>query len=96
MLADPAWYDKISGKIDESIVGFNPEMPNGPASKSSRATRRPCPYRNPTRNWKRSSGKLIAYIGDDPDREGLKETPKRVLKAMREQFRGYDQDLTNI
>ena len=25
--------------------------------------------------------KLIRYMGDDPDREGLQETPKRVLKS---------------
>lgn len=35
---------------------------------------------------------LIAYIGDDPDREGLKDTPKRVLKAYREFFSGYHED----
>ena len=33
---------------------------------------------------------LIRWIGDDPDREGLKETPKRVAKAYREMFGGYD------
>ncbi|MGP9820500.1 GTP cyclohydrolase I FolE [Salinarimonas sp. NSM] len=35
---------------------------------------------------------LIAYAGDDPDREGLKETPKRVAKAYRELFGGYEED----
>lgn len=33
---------------------------------------------------------LIEYIGDDPDREGLKDTPDRVLRMFREMFRGYD------
>lgn len=36
--------------------------------------------------------KLLAYIGDDPDREGLKDTPRRVLGALREHFRGYDEN----
>ncbi len=32
---------------------------------------------------------LIAYAGDDPDREGLIETPKRVIDAYAELYRGY-------
>ncbi len=33
---------------------------------------------------------LIAWAGDDPDREGLLDTPKRVVKAYRELFNGYE------
>lgn len=36
--------------------------------------------------------KLLAYMGDDPEREGLLETPRRVLGAMDEHFRGYRED----
>jgi GTP cyclohydrolase I len=35
---------------------------------------------------------LIEWAGDDPAREGLLETPKRVVKAYRELFGGYDAD----
>lgn len=35
---------------------------------------------------------LLAYAGDDPDREGLKETPARVVKSYAEFFSGYDVD----
>ncbi|MEO0478975.1 MAG: GTP cyclohydrolase I FolE [Planctomycetota bacterium] len=35
---------------------------------------------------------LLAWAGDDPSREGLLETPSRVVKAYEEFFRGYDQD----
>ena len=35
---------------------------------------------------------LIEWAGDDPDREGLLETPKRVAKAYRELFAGYGDD----
>ncbi|RKQ69185.1 GTP cyclohydrolase I [Litorimonas taeanensis] len=35
---------------------------------------------------------LIAWAGDNPDREGLIDTPKRVVKAYKEWFRGYDMD----
>ena len=39
---------------------------------------------------------LIAWAGDDPDREGLLETPKRVVKAYGELFKGYDECPTDI
>jgi GTP cyclohydrolase I len=32
---------------------------------------------------------LLAWAGDNPDREGLHDTPKRVVKAFREYFSGY-------
>ena len=35
---------------------------------------------------------LIAWAGDDPAREGLRDTPKRVVNAYTEFFRGYDED----
>lgn len=34
---------------------------------------------------------LLRWTGDDPGREGLKETPERVVKAYREMFGGYDE-----
>jgi GTP cyclohydrolase I len=33
---------------------------------------------------------LIAWAGDDPEREGLKDTPQRVVDAFREWYAGYD------
>jgi GTP cyclohydrolase I len=35
---------------------------------------------------------LIRWAGDDPDREGLKGTPGRVVRAYKEWFSGYDED----
>lgn len=35
---------------------------------------------------------LIEWAGDDPDREGLLDTPRRVAKAYRELFAGYEAD----
>ena len=35
---------------------------------------------------------LIAWAGDDPAREGLRDTPGRVARAYREYFRGYEDD----
>ena len=39
---------------------------------------------------------LIAWAGDNPEREGLIETPKRVLKAYKEWFAGYNQNPKEI
>ena len=36
--------------------------------------------------------KILEWMGEDPNREGLLETPKRVVKAFKEYFRGYAQD----
>ena len=35
---------------------------------------------------------LIRWAGDDPDREGLLDTPKRVARAWKEYARGYEED----
>ena len=35
---------------------------------------------------------IIRWIGEDPTREGLKSTPRRVIKAFKEYFQGYTQD----
>ena len=36
--------------------------------------------------------KILEWMGEDPSREGLLETPKRVVKAFKEYFKGYSQD----
>src|SRR6187402_1246603 len=35
---------------------------------------------------------LLAAVGDDPDREGLRDTPARVARAYGELLRGYEED----
>jgi len=39
---------------------------------------------------------LLRWAGDDPDREGLKETPRRVVKAYEEFFQGYKEDAAEV
>ena len=36
--------------------------------------------------------KILKWIGEDPSREGLIETPRRVMKAFKEYFKGYNED----
>ena len=39
---------------------------------------------------------ILTWMGEDPNREGLLETPKRVVKAFKEYFRGYKEDPNQI
>lgn len=39
---------------------------------------------------------LLLWTGDNPDRDGLRDTPKRVTKAFEEYFRGYSEDPEQI
>ena len=38
---------------------------------------------------------IIMWIGEDPNREGLKSTPQRVVKAFKEYFHGYSENPEN-
>ena len=40
--------------------------------------------------------KIIKWLGEDPTREGLKSTPKRLIKAYKEYFKGYSEDPAKI
>lgn len=39
---------------------------------------------------------LLLWAGDDPDREGLVDTPKRVVKAFEELYKGYREDPADV
>ena len=39
---------------------------------------------------------ILTWMGEDPSREGLLETPKRVIKAYKEYFNGYSEDPNKI
>ena len=64
---------------------------------------RPQPQRNisplarPTREEAEAAVRvLLRWTGDDPSREGLRDTPKRVVKAYEELFSGYQEDATSV
>jgi GTP cyclohydrolase I len=60
----------------------------------------PCPNLKPNRPLEKPTRAeaeeavrtLLRWAGDDPGREGLLETPARVVKAYEELFSGYKQD----
>ena len=39
---------------------------------------------------------ILTWIGEDPYREGLVETPKRIVKAFKEYFQGYNEDAKKV
>ena len=39
---------------------------------------------------------LLAWIGEDPNREGLKDTPKRMVRTYEEFFRGYKESADDV
>ncbi len=39
---------------------------------------------------------LLEYIGEDPSREGLRETPDRVIRSFAEIYGGYNRDPTSV
>jgi GTP cyclohydrolase IA len=55
------------------------------------------PSRYPTQEEAEAAVRtLLAFAGDDPGREGLLDTPRRVTKAYKEYFAGYDQDPADV
>ena len=59
------------------------------ASKSSII---PAPDRPSREQAEQAVGTLLRWAGDDPDREGLRDTPQRVVLAYEDWFRGYAED----
>lgn len=63
------------------------------AIKSLNLASLPSAPRRPTREEAEEAVRtLIAWTGDDPTREGLRDTPARVARAYEELFAGYGQD----
>src|SRR5450631_3096758 len=64
---------------------------------ASMATRRPAKIARPSRAAAEEAVRtLILWAGDDPEREGLRDTPGRVVRAYEEFFAGYGQDPREI
>jgi GTP cyclohydrolase I len=70
--------------------------PKSPVSEQFRAAPQPAVPR-PSREEAEAAVKvLLAYIGVDPGRQGLLDTPKRVVGAFEELFRGYRECPTEV
>jgi GTP cyclohydrolase IA len=61
------------------------------------ASHGPASAERPTREEAEAAVRvLLRWAGDDPDREGLRETPRRVVKAYEEFFQGYSEDESDV
>ncbi len=66
------------------------DVSSKPTQKTSASENQPRQLTRPSREEAEAAVRtLLAWIGDDPDREGLQDTPKRVAKAYGELFKGY-------
>jgi GTP cyclohydrolase I len=63
--------------------------PKQPMTDHVRAAPQPVTPRPSQAEAEQAVRTLIAFAGDNPDREGLRETPKRVIGAFEEIYRGY-------
>jgi GTP cyclohydrolase IA len=63
---------------------------NFPRADAKTEVAKVAPVERPTREEAEAAARtLIAWIGDNPNREGLRETPKRLVKAFEQVFSGY-------
>jgi GTP cyclohydrolase IA len=70
--------------------------PSQPQADHARAAAAPLEAR-PTREQAEEAVRvLIAFTGDNPAREGVLETPKRVVEAYEEMFRGYTESAADV
>jgi GTP cyclohydrolase I len=67
---------KLSRRVARRAAGRSPARPNRPSRSEAEDAVRT----------------LIRWAGDDPDREGLRATPGRAVRAYEEWFAGYDED----
>jgi GTP cyclohydrolase IA len=65
--------------------------------KAAAPLKRPSPPRRPSQAEAEEAVRtLIAWAGDDPSREGLLDTPRRVTEAFEEYFSGYGLDPAEV
>jgi GTP cyclohydrolase I len=70
---------------------------NDIASRKGLSLKAAAPHKRPTRDAAEEAVRtLIAWAGDDPAREGLKDTPRRVTDAFEEYFSGYGLDPADV
>jgi len=81
-----AYEMKIGGTMDAVVKTLS-------LKRTQQSVEKIAPVVRPSREEAEAAVRtLIAWAGDDPTREGLVETPKRVVKAYDEFFQGYQMD----
>jgi GTP cyclohydrolase IA len=84
--------------VDKASTKISPSTKVPPSTKISARLgeegARGMPASRPSREVAEAAVRtLIEWAGDNPEREGLLDTPRRVVKAWSEMFAGYEQDV---
>ncbi len=79
-----------------TITDNSPKSRPDSLKKSTNGCKNPEAQRPTREEAEEAVRTLIAWAGDDPAREGLIDTPKRVVKAYEEFFKGYKEDALEI
>ena len=79
-----------------TITDNSPKSRPDSLKKSTNGCKNPEAQRPTREEAEEAVRTLIVWAGDDPAREGLIDTPKRVVKAYEEFFKGYKEDALEI
>ena len=79
-----------------TITDNSPKSRPDSLKKSTNGCKNPEAQRPTREEAEEAVRTLIVWAGDDPAREGLIDTPKRVVKAYEEIFKGYKEDALEI
>jgi GTP cyclohydrolase I len=79
----------FGGLIGEMMDAAIKQWSRGSVAEHVHSAPKPVEHRPSREEAEAAVRALIAYIGDDPTREGLEATPKRVIKSLEELYRGY-------
>jgi len=86
----------MDASVKPGIVKPFPKGANPPSSDHVHKAPQPVAERPSREQAEAAVRTLIAYIGDNPAREGLLDTPKRVEKSLRFLTGGYQADVDEV
>jgi GTP cyclohydrolase I len=95
--AGPAPGDEAGNNEQSGTRGFAMTRPTGASIAPIAVAAAPARASRPTREEAEAAVRtLLRWVGEDPEREGLLDTPKRVARAYEEFFSGYAVDPTDF
>ena len=88
----------MAGSLDIAMLHdpIKTSIPDAPPTDDAPSKRNGRPRRPTREEAEQAVRTLIAWAGDDPEREGVLDTPRRVVRAYEEFFRGYGEDAVEL
>jgi GTP cyclohydrolase I len=90
--SSPSPTHRLGDSLEVPKLASEAVRENGQASSNGNGQGHPMVQRPSREQAEAAVRTLLAWAGDDPAREGLLETPKRVVKSYEEFFKGYHMD----